>query len=41
MLRMDGFDFHPAASPEDAVSLYDRLDKPMYVAGGTDILPNL
>ena len=41
MLRMDGFDFHAAASPEDAVSLYDRLDKPMYVAGGTDILPNL
>ena len=25
--------------PEDAVSLYDRLDKPMYVAGGTTFCP--
>ena len=41
MLRMDGFDFHAASSPEDAVALYGRLDKPMYVAGGTDLLPNL
>lgn len=38
---MDGFDFHAASSPEDAVTLYGRLDKPMYVAGGTDLLPNL
>ncbi len=41
MLRMDGFEFHPAATAEDAVALYRRLPSPMYIAGGTDLLPNL
>ena len=41
MLRMDGFDFHAASSAEEAVRLYASLDEPMYIAGGTDLLPNL
>jgi len=41
MLRMDGFEFHAAASSEDAVRLYSELSEPMYIAGGTDLLPNL
>jgi len=41
MLRMDGFEFHAATSAEDAVQLYSALDEPMYIAGGTDLLPNL
>ena len=41
MLRMDGFEFHHAESPEAAVRLYAELDSPMYIAGGTDLLPNL
>ena len=41
MLRMDGFDFHAASSAEEAVHLYASLDEPMYIAGGTDLLPNL
>jgi len=41
MLRMDGFDFHPAGSAEEAVRLYAELAAPMYIAGGTDLLPNL
>jgi 4-hydroxybenzoyl-CoA reductase subunit beta len=38
---MDGFDFHPASSAEEAVRLYASLDAPMFVAGGTDLLPNI
>jgi 4-hydroxybenzoyl-CoA reductase subunit beta len=41
MLRMDGFDFHPASSAKDAVRLYASLDAPMFIAGGTDLLPNI
>jgi 4-hydroxybenzoyl-CoA reductase subunit beta len=41
MLRMDGFDFHAAGSAQEAVQLYASLDAPMYIAGGTDLLPNL
>jgi len=41
MLRMDGFEFHAATSAEHAVQLYGTLDEPMYIAGGTDLLPNL
>ncbi len=41
MLRMDGFEFHHADCPETAVRLYAELDSPMYIAGGTDLLPNL
>ena len=41
MLRMDGFEFHAAASAAEAVQLYSSLDEPMYIAGGTDLLPNL
>ncbi len=41
MLRMDGFTYHHAKDPESAVALYRELQSPMYVAGGTDLLPNL
>ena len=41
MLRMDGFEFHAATSADDAVHLYGTLEEPMYIAGGTDLLPNL
>jgi 4-hydroxybenzoyl-CoA reductase subunit beta len=41
MLRMDGFAFHHADSPEAAVALYAALDSPTFIAGGTDLLPNL
>ena len=41
MLRMDGFEFHAATSADDAVQLYGTLEEPMYIAGGTDLLPNL
>lgn len=41
MLRMDGFKYHHASSPEEAVELYASLETAMYIAGGTDLLPNL
>jgi 4-hydroxybenzoyl-CoA reductase subunit beta len=41
MLRMDGFDYLHAATPEEAVALWHGHDDAMYVAGGTDLLPNL
>lgn len=41
MLRMDGFEFHAAKTAADAVQLYAQLTEPMYIAGGTDLLPNL
>lgn len=41
MLRLDGFDYLQAASPEEAVALWQQHPESMYVAGGTDLLPNL
>ncbi|MDP6931964.1 MAG: FAD binding domain-containing protein, partial [Myxococcota bacterium] len=41
MLRMDGFAYHHASSPEEAVALWRDLQEPVYIAGGTDLLPNL
>ncbi len=41
MLRMDGFEFHAPSSPADAVAMYAQLDAPMFIAGGTDLLPNI
>ena len=41
MLRMDGFSYHHAASPEAAVALYAAHPGSAYIAGGTDLLPNL
>ena len=41
MLRMDGFTTHRPSTPEEAVALYHTLENPMYIAGGTDLLPNL
>jgi 4-hydroxybenzoyl-CoA reductase subunit beta len=38
---MDGFAYHHAPDPAAAVALYRDLDDPMYIAGGTDLLPNL
>jgi len=41
MLRMDGFSYHHASDPQSAVAMYKELKSPMYIAGGTDLLPNL
>ena len=41
MLRMDGFEVHAARTPEEAVSLLGSLEDAHYVAGGTDLVPNL
>lgn len=41
MLRMDGFRFLSARTPEEAVSLWHRHEAAHYVAGGTDLLPNV
>jgi CO/xanthine dehydrogenase FAD-binding subunit len=38
---MDGFRFLAARSPEEAVAHYYGHDEAMYVAGGTDLLPNV
>jgi 4-hydroxybenzoyl-CoA reductase subunit beta len=38
---MDGFITHRPQTPEEAVELYHSLENPMYIAGGTDLLPNL
>lgn len=41
MLRMDGFTFQAATSPEEAVRLWHHHEGAAYIAGGTDILPNI
>ncbi|MFT5681398.1 MAG: 4-hydroxybenzoyl-CoA reductase subunit beta [Myxococcota bacterium] len=41
MLRMDGFSYHHATSPAEAVALWQSLPDPRYIAGGTDLLPNI
>lgn len=41
MLRMPGFKFHAPHSAQEAVALMQRLPNAMYVAGGTDLLPNI
>lgn len=41
MLRMDGFDVVQARDPAHAVSLWHEASEAMYIAGGTDLLPNL
>jgi len=41
MLRMDGFSYHHATSPQEAVALWQSLPDPRYIAGGTDLLPNI
>ncbi|MFT4975867.1 MAG: 4-hydroxybenzoyl-CoA reductase subunit beta [Myxococcota bacterium] len=41
MLRMDGFAYHHARSPEEAIALHAELPEARYIAGGTDILPNI
>lgn len=41
MLRMDGFTFQAATSPEEAVRLWHATEGSAYIAGGTDILPNI
>lgn len=40
MLRMDGFTYRPASSYTEALALYQSHPEAMYVAGGTDLLPN-
>ncbi len=41
MLRMDGFDYLHASTPEEAVALWQANPDSMYLAGGTDLLPNI
>lgn len=41
MLRMDGFEYRAARSYEEALALWGASPDPVYVAGGTDLLPNL
>ncbi len=41
MLRMPEFTFHAARTAEEAVDLWHELGDARYVAGGTDLLPNL
>ena len=41
MLRMDGFRFLPARTPAEAVALWHGHEAAHYVAGGTDLLPNV
>ena len=41
MLRMDGFDFVQAHDPAQAVALWHAQPNAAYIAGGTDLLPNL
>ncbi len=41
MLRMPPFQYHHPASTAEAVALWHELPDAMYVAGGTDLLPNL
>ena len=41
MLRMPEFEYHHPKSAEEAVALWNSLPDAMYVAGGTDLLPNM
>jgi 4-hydroxybenzoyl-CoA reductase subunit beta len=41
MLRMEPFTFKPARTYDEALALWMAAEAPMYVAGGTDLLPNL
>lgn len=41
MLRLPEFRFHAAASPADAVARHADSERPVFVAGGTDLLPNM
>lgn len=41
MLRMDGFTYARAHTYEEARELWNHSPDPMYIAGGTDLLPNL
>lgn len=42
MLRLPPFDFLPARTLEEALEAWSRADGPaMYVAGGTDLIPNM
>jgi 4-hydroxybenzoyl-CoA reductase beta subunit len=41
MLRMPAFQYHHPTSPAEAVALWHEHPDSMYVAGGTDLLPNL
>lgn len=41
MLRMDGFRYAHASSPEEAVALFQSEPQARYLAGGTDLLPDL
>lgn len=41
MLRMPEFEYHHPKTAEEAVALWNSLEDAMYVAGGTDLLPNM
>ena len=41
MLRMPPFVYHAPSTAEDAVAAYHDLGNAMYIAGGTDLLPNI
>ena len=41
MLRMPSFKVHHPKTPAEAVNMHAELDGARYIAGGTDILPNL
>ncbi len=41
MLRMEPFTYKAARSYAEALDLWQAAEAPMYVAGGTDLLPNL
>ncbi len=41
MLRMDGFVYRHASSWEDALALWQSNPEAQYIAGGTDLLPNV
>jgi len=41
VLRLPEFRFHAASDPQDAVARYADSEHAVYVAGGTDLLPNM
>ena len=41
MLRMPEFEYHHPETAQEAVALWNTLPDAMYVAGGTDLLPNM
>jgi 4-hydroxybenzoyl-CoA reductase subunit beta len=41
MLRMPEFAYHQPQSAQEAVAMWQSLEDAMYVAGGTDLYPNL